>query len=340
LKILTTGYHNPNYLTITEYIERAIKEFGCQLEIFDDRQHIIPGRLRHRIKFFDRLSQQWINRNFLKCVYKVKPDIVLITGGHRIHAKSLQTLKETPARSVLWTTDAPIRFKPILSTAPFYDYIFCQGTEAIELLSKAGIRNAYWLPMACDAKMHRKMHLSEKEHACFANDIVFVGSYHPNREVIIKELTDFDIGIWGPGWKEHCRKSILETRIKGSHTPTDIWIKLYSACKIALSIHYQHPQKKVPVYQASPRIFESMACGAFVMSDYQKDVFSLFKNGAHFVGFEYVNELKKKMRYYLHHADEREKIANRGRREVKKNHRYVDRVEKLLSIVNQNNIQK
>jgi len=336
MKILCSGYHNPYYLTITEYIERAITDLGHRLDVFDDRQHLIPGRLRRRIKFLDNLSHRRINRNFIECARNGIPDIAIVTGGHRINAGSLEALKATAARSVLWTTDAPIRFEPILSAAPFYDYIFCQGTEAIELLSEAGIRNAHWLPMACDPHVHKKIRVSAEEQECYGNDIVFVGSYHPNRAQILKGLADFDIAIWGPGWEEHCRESSLKTRIKGSHTPLDTWIKLYSASKIVLSIHFQELENRLAVYQASPRIFEAMACGAFVISDYQKDVFSLFKDGEHLVGFKTLDELIKKINYYLHHPEAREKIANCGRQEVLKKHKYVNRLEKLLSVVGQN----
>lgn len=333
MKILCSGYHNPHYQTITEHIEKAIIDLGYQLDIFDDRQHIIPGRLRRRVKFMDNLSRRIINQNFIKCARNGKPDIALVTGGHRINAVSLQTLKSTPTRSVLWTTDAPLRFEPILAAASFYDYIFCQGTEAIELLSEAGIRNARWLPMACAPYVHKKIRLSAEEKNRYGNDIVFVGSFHPNRELVLKELDDFDIAIWGPGWKEHCKEPALKTKIKGSHTPTNIWVKLYCACKIVLSIHYRHSQNKIPVYQASPRVFEAMACGGFVLSDDQKDVLALFNDGEHFVSYNGRDDLISKIRFYLNQPDKRRKIAEQGRQEVLANHQYVHRLEKLLSVI-------
>jgi spore maturation protein CgeB len=103
-----------------------------------------------------------------------------------------------------------------------------------------------------------------------------------------------------------------------------------------LTPHYQDPENKFPVYQASPRIFEAMACGAFVISDYQKDVFTLFKDGKHLVGFKDEDELIEKIEYYLKNPDERNAIAKCGRQEVLRNHKYVDRIERLLSVVDAN----
>ncbi|MCK4821562.1 hypothetical protein KA005_37695 [bacterium] len=62
MKILFSGYHNPNFITITEYMESAIKALGHELIVFDDRQHIIPGRIRRRLKRLNRFDLQHINK--------------------------------------------------------------------------------------------------------------------------------------------------------------------------------------------------------------------------------------------------------------------------------------
>lgn len=97
--------------------------------------------------------------------------------------------------------------------------------------------------------------------------------------------------------------------------------------------HYQDPESRFPVYQASPRTFEAMACGGFVISNYQRDVFALFKNGVHLVGYDGHQDLITKIKFYLSHPSERKKIAEQGRQEVLGNHQYTHRIEKLLSIV-------
>ena len=338
MKILLSSFHNPSFITITEYIESAIKYLNHELIVFDDRQHIVPGRLRDKIKWLSKFDQKYINKNFVSIVDKTRPEIAIIAGGHRIKKSSIQTLNDRKIKTVLWTIDPPVNFLPIQQVAAAYSYVFCQGSEAIRLLREKKIENAHWLPMACDPSFHHPVELTPKKQKKYRNDIVFVGSYYPNRLKLIKKLSGFDYGIWGPGWGKIKKPSDLQSHIRGEHTPPSEWVKIYSASKIVLSIHFQELENQLPVYQASPRIFEAMACGAFVISDYQKDVFSLFRDGEHLVGFKTLNELNEKIKYYLHHSDEREKIAKRGRREVLKNHRYVNRIEELLSIVGQNQI--
>lgn len=336
MKILFSGYHNPYFATITEYMESAIKALGHDLIVFDDRQHVIPGRIRQRIERFDKFDLQRINRKMVFLATETKPHIVIVTGGHRITSRTVKTLKDNGIVTALWTIDAPLNFQPIIEVAPLYDHIFCQGTEAVELLNHAGIKGAHWLPVACDPSHHRPVELSAKERKHYGNDLVFVGSYYPNRAELFAELIDFDLGIWGPGWEKLHSYSPLRRFLRGGQLRPEVWLKIYSASRIVLAIHYQDHEKRFPVYQASPRIFEALACGAFVISDNQRDVFSLFKEAEHLARFSDSDDLMERITYYLDRPKERGQIAEQGRREVLNNHTYVHRIEELLSIVSQN----
>jgi spore maturation protein CgeB len=333
MKILFSGYHNPNFQTITEYVERAIDKTGHDLIIFDDRRHIIPGRIRYHVNWLHNFSLKFINKQLILIAQKTNPDMVIISGGHRIHSDTVNSLRHKGITTVLWTIDAPLNFQPIIDAAPFYDHIFCQGREAIELFEQAGIRGAKWLPMACDPEIHRPLTLSEQEIARYGNDVIFVGSHYPNREKLFESLADFDFGIWGPGWEKLPSTSPLRKLIRGGHTTPDEWMKIYNASKIVLAIHYQDPQNRFPVYQASPRVFEAMSCGVFLISDAQKDVLSLFESGKHLIHFNSPRDLIEKIEYYLTHHEQREKIAQAGQQEVLAQHTYKDRINSLLSII-------
>ena len=85
------------------------------------------------------------------------------------------------------------------------------------------------------------------------------------------------------------------------------------------------------MHQADPRVFEAMACGAFVLTDRQKDVVSLFRDGEHLVTYDDDRDLRDKIGYFLRHPEERECIAAAGMREVLNNHTYSHRVKDLFA---------
>jgi spore maturation protein CgeB len=332
MKILFSSYHNPRFLTVTEYIENAIRSNGHQLFCFDDRNYLFPGRLRNRFEWLNRFEHQRLNKQFIRLALKIRPDIAIIAGGHRIGVNTIKLLKKRRILCVLWTIDAPIAFQPILDVAPFFNYIFCQGTEAVEILENAGNKNVHWLPVGCDPEYHKRIKFSGIEREKYGKEIAFVGSYYPNRWKILSELKDFDIGIWGPRWNQINDSNISSIDIKDIHLNYSSWVKIYSAAKIVIVIHYQ--DGKIPCYQISPKVFEAMACNSFVLVDRQKDVFSIFEDKTHLVEFDSADDLKKKIRYYLNNPEERQKIANAGSSEVLEKHLYFHRVNKIFSTIN------
>ena len=139
-----------------------------------------------------------------------------------------------------------------------------------------------------------------------------------------------DFALWGPGWDALPPTSPLRRHLRGLHTRPDEWLKIYSASKIVISAHYRDPRGAIPVYQASPRVFEIMACGAFQLCDDQRDVFALFKDGHDLVKFTDAQDLVAKAQYYLEHSEERSAIAAQGRKTVLSRHTYQDRIRELL----------
>lgn len=332
MKILLSSFHNPNFITITEYIESAIKNLNHELIRFDDRQHIVPGRIRQRIKWLQELDLRNINKQFVSFALDTKPDLVIVAGGHRIQAQSIKTLRENGIPVVLWTIDAPLNFGPIMTTARNYDHVFCGGTEAQEILEKSENLGTNWLPFACAPEFHHRVELTDEDKQKYAKDVVFVGSFYPNRWKILKELKEFEVGIWGPHWDKVPCDSIERLSIKNVELKHLEWIKIFSAAKIVIVIHFQ--DGKTPCYQASPKVYEALACKCFILVDRQKDVFSLFDDRKHLVSFDNVEDLKEKIIYYLENSNKRERIAAKGYEEVLKKHTYVHRMKHMLSMIN------
>jgi spore maturation protein CgeB len=333
MKILVSGYHNPHFLTVTEYIEEALRSVGHEVVTFNDRDHIFPGRLRRKISLLQKLSVAAINRGLLKCAARAQPDVVLVTGGHRITKSALLRLTGMKVQTVLWTMDQPHASDIMLTTAPYYHYLFCQGTEYVDIFCRMGLSSAQWLPMACDPQVHRRVEVAGGEKLRFGSDVVFVGSYYPHRAELLQQVSTFNLGVWGPGWEVLPHGSPLRPFIRAAHTTPETWVRIYSASNIVLSIHYRDPQNRIPVHQASPRVFEAMACGAFVLTDRQPDVVSLFRGGEHLVVFDDDRDLREKIGYFLTHPEERERIAAAGMREVLDNHTYAHRVKELFAYI-------
>ncbi|OPX30433.1 MAG: hypothetical protein B1H08_01680 [Candidatus Omnitrophica bacterium 4484_171] len=322
MKILFSSCRNPHFVTITEYIESALRKEG-EVLFFDDRDFVVPGRIR-----WD-LSR--INNNLIRTIDKFKPDIFLEAGGHRILPRTVKKIGERGIKTILWTIDPPRNFEPVIESAPFYDFVFCGGSEAIDILNKHNIKNIYFLPFACDPGYAYPVEVNKEEKEFYRSDVVFVGSYYPNRLEILEKITDFNLGVWGPGWDRISNNSPLKKCIrKAEGVDYKEWRKIYSSSKMALTIHYQ--DGKTICHQASPRVYEVLACKSFLLSDNQRDVVRLFEPRRYLDIFDNINDLREKLNYYLKSPEKRRAIAECGYREVIKKHTYIHRVKEIFNI--------
>jgi spore maturation protein CgeB len=99
-------------------------------------------------------------------------------------------------------------------------------------------------------------------------------------------------------------------------------------------MHYHDPSGQVACYQASPRVYEALSCGVFLLVDRQPDVTALFEDGKHLVVFDNKKDLRDKAAFYLAHPRERAEIAARGRELARSAHTYVERIRRIFSTLN------
>jgi spore maturation protein CgeB len=336
MKVLFSSNINPNFKTFSDYIEKAFREAGCETYFFENRAFLLPGRLRDRIAFLQNWDSERLNKMLLEKASEFKPQIYIESGGWNILPDTIEKLKSMDIKTALWTVDPPHTFKQITKAAPHYDFVFCQGTEAVGILKKYDVKNLHWLPFACDPDFHKQVELTTTEREKYETQVCCLGSWTPGyakRQAALECLTDCDLGIWGPGWNNLPVESKLKEFIRGYHTKPEEWIKIYSAANIAVIVHYQDMKGNVPCYQASPKVFEALACGVFLVVDDQKDVLSLFESGRHLAIYHNQKELKEIISYYLEHPDEARKIAQQGRKNVLENHTFKHRVDEILRTI-------
>ena len=84
---------------------------------------------------------------------------------------------------------------------------------------------------------------------------------------------------------------------------------------------------------APQRIFDVMAAGGFMLSNYQKELEELFVVGKEIVLYHDLQELEELVEYYLVHEEERKKIAERGQKKVLKYHDLHNRMIQIMELV-------
>ena len=328
MKILFVSNINPHFHNTNYYRCRALEALGHDVEFFNVARHLLPGRVSKVLPFLKRMEEARLNDQLIDVLRHGHFDLCLVVGGDSVLPLTVRRLQSLMVPSVLWTTDVllPHNGRNIVAAAPVYDYVFCAGTEAVKALGPQVA--AVWLPFACDPACHAPQTLAPEDVALYGRDIVFCGSYYPHRAQVLEALAGYDIGIWGPLWGRLASGSRLVSKAQDVRLDFTVWTRIYTAAKIVVVVHYQ--DGKTPCYQASPKLFEAMACGAFVLCDDQPDARALFHDQEHVVFFKDAEDLKRKVDYFLVHPLERVRISASGQREVLEKHTYRHRMHEIV----------
>jgi len=89
-------------------------------------------------------------------------------------------------------------------------------------------------------------------------------------------------------------------------------------------------------YDLNYRIFETLGCKTFLLTNENSDLEKLFTVDKDLITYKDYEDCKKKIKYYLQNEAERNRIAYNGFEIVRKNHTYKSRAEKLIEIIKTN----
>lgn len=104
--------------------------------------------------------------------------------------------------------------------------------------------------------------------------------------------------------------------------------KVFQASRINLNI-----TMRPIVTGLSQRIWDVLACGGFLITNYQAEIPDYFEIGKDLETYESMAELEEKIQYYLTHEDERMEIAIHGYEKVASHHTYEIRLAQMIKIL-------
>lgn len=329
MKILLAGTFLPISLELS--YERAFQALGCEVGRFD---------LKQVSRLLEPFWKRVVNQRIFKVLNQFKPDLILVVKGYYLWPRTIQRIQELKKYLVFcFNGDSPFNLifsgasnKNILNAIPHYDCYLIWTGAIIGRLYKSGARKAERIPFGFDSRLHHPLNLSAAERDNYGNDIAFVGNWDKEREVWLREIGHFDLGIWGEGyWKRRCKDKTLRSRWRKKAMYGEGASLVLNSSKISLNILRNQNKGN-----HNMRTFEAPACGAFVLAERSPEALEFFQEDKEAVYFSSPEELREKSRYYLQHEEERKRIAQAGyQRCIRSGYSYLDRAKKILEVYNQ-----
>jgi GT2 family glycosyltransferase len=250
------------------------------------------------------------------------PDWDSATAARDDIAVHLFGLKEAPTHrgqvNILWQIS-----HPDLATTEIYeryDHVFVASDRFSAMMADRVAAPVSSLHQATDPERFRP------ETGGPHHELLFVASSRKVRRRIVDDLagTTHDLAIYGRDWTP----DLVEPRfVKGEVVPNTQLARYYSAADIVLNDHWDDMRAEGFL---SNRLYDALACGAFVISDAVDGIEVEFDDAV--PTYHSREELEPLIARYLDDPEERHRLAARGRAVVLERHTFELRAQELCEV--------
>lgn len=305
----------------------------------------IPNKIANKLTSIKPLINPFLksfvireNDALLSTINKERPDLIFIIKGDYIFPSNLEQIKKEyscPIMGYCW--DDPF-YEPNSNQDDFrkynlrngihlYDYLFVFDTFYIDAMIRQGAKNVQYLPLATNPNRYKEIVTTSQEKNHYDYDVCFIGMPSANRVEAFESLKDYKLGVFGDYWVEYFvrRRKKVPSYYRGKASG-DTVNKIYFSSKIALNINQDQSREGL-----NTRTFDILACGAFEIVDYKKNIENHFKIDEEIVTYKSLDELNAKVKYYLKNSSLRESIAMNGKKRVLSEHTWVHRMKHAIS---------
>jgi spore maturation protein CgeB len=298
-----------------------LRALGHDVDLFPYRR----DNVLYKNKSTKLAYQRALNRRLERHARAQRPDAVLVIKGGPLDPEVLRRVKRA-TRAVLMNVfpDNPLWMMPFEQIEP-YDLFFTKERYALRQLEMVGLRNLAYLPMYCVPSLHHPVPVDPARKTELEGVVALVGARYPYRERLVRELADFPVRVWGPGWRGG--DATLARRIAGGYVDGPAKLAIY--CGATLSLNPHHPMNDI--VGVNTRAFELAAAGACQVVDLKEELPQLFKPGEEAVAYRDLAELRRQLTYYLAHPDEARAIGENARRRAMAEHTVRHRVEEIIA---------
>lgn len=288
-----------------------------------------PGYGRYKRGLYDALARvgsvyelDYLKHRsaFAPAVAAFQPHLILtqLHDASTINAAVLEHARAYAPEAVVvnWNGDVyldALTAPPMLELLKHVDLQLVVNADALPIYAERGIPAAYWqigFEPVPDELPDMPRH-----------DVLFMANaYSPQRKALGALLGELSrsVGLYGWGWDRAAGNTFYNFSAGAS---------LYRHCKIAIGDN-QYGDKGF----VSNRLFEALANGAFLLHQHIPELESLtgLRAGEHYIEWVNYDDLREKVRYYLHNEYERRRIAQSGEQFVRAHHSFDSRVKQLF----------
>jgi len=321
-------------IVVAMLYDYGIEERGYSYEYYNFYQSL--KEMYDDVQMFDFMTllkqkgKQSMNQELLYLVKESRPDLVMFSLYTDQFIPEVVDELRKYTKTLCFFHDDGWRVEFSRFWARHFDWFTTTDSYRVPQYRHLGYNNAIHFPYACNPAIYKKLNLPKKY------DVSFVGRTHPYREWFIKKLRKAGIQVYaaGLGWpaghltQDEMVRVINQSKINLNLSNSTSWDLRYLISSHRALINTLQTPKNVEQIKARP--FEINGCGGFQLSYYVDGLEHFYEIGQEIVVYLDVDDLIRKVKYYLADDDEREAIANRGYQRTLAEHTYTQRFQSVF----------
>ena len=281
-----------------------------------------------------------INKLILSEAIIHRPALLYVVTGWTVSVFAVEQIKQAiPIRTLLHLTESPyMDEEQAAMVGPWYDAVLTNERTTVRAWQRQHDNVAY-MPHSYNPNVHSPAPIEQDI------DVFFCATGFEERMQMIGGIDWTGVklylaGLWpNPERYGIPKHAVHEGQIHNRDLPT-----FYRRARICLNQHRtskawceevasgDSTQQQYIAHAESlgPRVFEVMACGAFLLTDWREELDALgLRDGEHLAIYRSPEELAEKVWYYLAHTAERERIALRGMEAIR-DCRFSSRLQSIV----------
>jgi len=266
-------------------------------------------------------------------VARAQPDVVLVDQGEWLGPRMLRAMRRAchpDVPIVNYTVDDPFggrdgrRFAGYRHALSHYDMVCVVRDENVAEARACGARKVMRVWFSADELAHAPRALTAEQQARFAGEVVFVGTWMPERGPFMADLIRHGVplSIWGDRWHKAPEWPQLASHWRGPGLTID---DDYAAAILAAKVNLGLLSKGNRDLHTT-RSLEIPALGGLFCAERTSEHLQLYAEGSEAVFWRDAAECAEQCRALLADAPRRRAIATAGQARALRNGHYNEQV--------------
>lgn len=315
----------------------ALRRLGHAVEHLDLRQFLPKTAWVDRItwRIGGNLIAPWMMRNLSETLNGKNFDLCYVDGGEWVTPKVISLLGSHAKKVINYNIDDPLgardgaRFKAYRQSLPYYDLNVVVRQENVAEAEMLNVKKIMRVYRSADEVSHAPRKLTEKDHQNWDSDVLFLGTWFPERGAFLLELIQLGVPltIRGPNWHKAPEWSQLKKFWKGGAIAGDDYAKAIQCAKVNLGLLSKENRDL-----HTTRSLEIPALGGLLCAERTSEHITMYNEGQEAIFWKDAAECAEMCRFALSDENYRQTIAAAGHLRVKKNGHYNETI--LTTILN------